>query len=462
VASPSPGPRHLPLALCACLLLAAFSIVYLPAVGHGFVKDDFGWVARSRVQSARGALNLVRAPGGGFYRPLVSLSFGMNRWVCGLQPRCYGLTNVALAIGCAWAIFLLAKSLSLPAEAALFASALWMFNWHGINMSVLWISGRTALMVVLLASLAATAFVRGRPWTAALLSFAAMLSKEEAVLLPPVLIAWSVADAAAKRRWRPASYVVQFALGAAAVTVLYFALRGRSGAFTLSTAPAFYQPQFTLTRIMSNGPAYLDRSATFAVAVLLAWLAIVRPRRSEMHPLNWSIVRFGALWFVGALAITVSLPVRSSLYACLPSVGVALVAAAVVAGTSPAISTHVQRRAICAGLALPLLLWPVYYSRNRNSVREADLSAQTIAALQRIASEHGEGTVVHLRDERSHKPSLDNSFGTLVQDAADLTVTPPIKVWIDPPPVDAALAGLQPPSHVDVVLTLRDGRLTGF
>ena len=128
-------------------------------------------------------------------------------------------------------------------------------------------------------------------------------------------------------------------------------------------------------------------------------------------------------------------------------------------GTSPSISTPVQRRSVLAGLALPILLWPVYHSRNRNSVREAELSAQTISALQRVAGGHGEGAVVVLRDDRSQKPSLDNSFGTLIQDAADLMVTPPIKVWIDPPPVDAALAGLQPPSHVDIVLTLRDGQL---
>jgi hypothetical protein len=143
----------------------------------------------------------------------------------------------------------------------------------------------------------------------------------------------------------------------------------------------------------------------------------------------------------------------------LPSAGVALMAAALIAGTSPSISPHAQRRAVLAGLALPIVLWPVYHSRNRNSVREAELSAQTIGALQRVAKEHGEGSVVLLRDDRSQKPSLDNAFGTLIQDAADLMVTPPIKVWIDPPPVDAALAGLQPPSHVDIVLTLRDGRL---
>ena len=461
MAFPSPGDRHISLALGACLLLAAFALVYAPAAGHGFVKDDFGWVARSQIRSPHDALNLLGAPSG-FFRPLVSLSFGMNRWVCGVEPRCYGLTNLMLAIGCAWAIFLLARALTLPAEAALLASALWMFNWHGINMAVLWISGRTALIVVLLGALAATAFARQRPWTAALLAFAAMLSKEEAVLLPIVLIAWAVAEAASTRRWTPAPWVVQFAIGSAALTALYFVLRGRSGAFTPSTAPVFYRLSFSPDRILSNGPAYLDRSATFAAAVLLAWLAIVRPGRGDVRPFNWSIIRFGTLWFLGTLAVTVFLPVRSSLYACLPSVGVALMAAAMIAGTSPSVSARLQRRAVLAGLALPILLWPVYHSRNRNSVREAELSAQTIGALQRIAGEHGEGAAVLLRDDRLQKPSLDNSFGTLIQDAADLTVTPPIKVWIDPPPVDAALAGLQPPSRVTTVLTLRDGRLTGF
>lgn len=126
-----PNPRHLPLALGACLLLFAFSIIYVPAVGHGFVKDDFGWIARSHIRSPRDALNLLGAPSG-FFRPLVSLSFGLNQWVCSVQPRSYGLTNVVLAIGCAGAIFLLARALSLPAAAALLANAIWMFNWHGI------------------------------------------------------------------------------------------------------------------------------------------------------------------------------------------------------------------------------------------------------------------------------------------------------------------------------------------
>ena len=33
------------------ILVFAISIVYLPDVGHGFVKDDFGWIAKSHIAS---------------------------------------------------------------------------------------------------------------------------------------------------------------------------------------------------------------------------------------------------------------------------------------------------------------------------------------------------------------------------------------------------------------------------
>ena len=38
-------------------------------------------------------------------------------------------------------------------------------------------------------------------------------------------------------------------------------------------------------------------------------------------------------------------------------------------------------------------------------------------------------------------------------------VSPAMTAWIDPPPVDAALAGLQRPSHFDVEYALRGGQL---
>ena len=73
----------------------AFAAIYLPDLGHGFVRDDFGWIESSRIESP---LDLVRVfthqPG--FYRPLVSLMFSVDYAIWGLDPHGYAATNVVL------------------------------------------------------------------------------------------------------------------------------------------------------------------------------------------------------------------------------------------------------------------------------------------------------------------------------------------------------------------------------
>ncbi|MDE3156263.1 MAG: hypothetical protein KGN76_14270, partial [Acidobacteriota bacterium] len=175
--------------LIVSLLALAAALAYLPDAGHGFVKDDFGWIARSHLASFAGVVALFRTPGD-FFRPVVGLSFALDRAIGGLQPIIYGWTNVALLFGCALGVFALARALDLPAEGAIAAAALWLFNWDGIRMAVLWISGRTALLLVLFATLGAAAALRRRWGLAGVLLLLAMLSKEEAVLVPAVIIAW--------------------------------------------------------------------------------------------------------------------------------------------------------------------------------------------------------------------------------------------------------------------------------
>src|SRR5262249_37117327 len=161
-----------------------------------------------------------------FFRPMVSLSFGANRWICDLEPRCYGLTNLVLAIACAAAIYALARSLAIPRGGALLASAVWAFNWHGIEMGVLWISGRTALVAVLLSTLAAAAFARQRMWLAAALCLAAMLAKEEAILVPAVLVAWGAVESRLGERVDRRG-VAWFAVVSIVCVAVYLTLRGR-------------------------------------------------------------------------------------------------------------------------------------------------------------------------------------------------------------------------------------------
>ena len=437
-------------------LSIALGLIYLPSVGHGFVKDDFVWIARSDVTSRKGLALLLDAPTG-FFRPVVSLSFGVNRLLFDLRPLGYGLTNFGLLLACAFAVGRLGQALSLRPYAALFGAAVWAFNFHGINSATLWISGRTALLLTLFGVIGAISFRKGRYLQSSLFLFLAMLSKEEAVALPLVLVVLWICSRTVDRDLShrvSARHLVPLIVP----LVGYLLLRARSGAFTPTTAPAYYQ--LGPAHLVSNLIPYADRSATFAVmALALLWVAGgMKPFRLE--PAERSAIGFGALWLAGGFALTAFLPVRSSLYACFPSVGVAIIAAAFSGAMCRSIPS---RREIMAGalcVVMPFALWPVYHARNRRSVSEAELSASVLTQLTAFASlmSHDPLRIV-VRDDRSARPSLDDAFGTLIQEAVDLTIDRRVRVWLDPPPTEAALAGISPPASVDAILALRNGLL---
>src|SRR5262249_50857934 len=202
------------------------------------------------------ANNLLTKAPAGLSRPAVSLSFAVERRACGIRPLCYGLTNFVLLIACAAAIIALAQALSLPPGPALLAGAIWIFNWHGISSAVLWISGRTALLLVLFATLSGWAFVRGRWLSAAMLVGAAMLSKEEAVLLPVTLLGWALIE----HLWEDVPLLsrrnVGFSIACLAIGLVYYVLRSHSGALSAASAPPFYRLDISVARLLSNGPEY--------------------------------------------------------------------------------------------------------------------------------------------------------------------------------------------------------------
>jgi len=446
------------LVACVGVLFGAFALVYLPDVGHGFLKDDFGWIAQSSVRSWQDAVALFRTAPTTFFRPAVSLSFAINRPVCALDSRCYGITNFCLAIACAIGVALLARAVSIRAGAALFSAAVWIFNWHGINMAVLWISGRTALILTLFATFGVAALIARRPVLGVALISCAIFSKEEGVLLPVIFGAWSIVDARIRRDWTTFRAMLPAVICAFAADGVYLLLRSQSGALTTSTAPEYYRFSFTASRLASNLPEYVDRSATFAAAALLLFVIVGKVRWRAVPRATASALWLGIVWWVGAFAITIFLPGRSSLYALFPSVGVALFAGAIASLLWDGIAEPRKRRLIVAGLTFPFLLWPVYHSRNRSSVREAELSQRTLAALQRIATARGAGTSVLLEDDLSERPSLDNAFSSGIQVAADLAIFPPIRVRISTPDEPAASGPIEPISY-DVRLVLSNGAL---
>lgn len=416
------------------LLLAILIAIYGPGIGKGFVKDDVVWVGANHVTSWSD-LHALLFRTDGFYRPAVAATFALDRAVYGLEPFGYGVTNLALLLLGACALAYLAVSLGLRPTMAVVAAGVWALNFHAVNMAVLWLSGRTALCVVIAAVLAAAALVRGRPMAAGVAALAAMLAKEEAVMLPFILSGWAWLlagererpNAVMRARWPAFAHRFGVAGPVWIALAIYFGLRTQTAAMTPMTAPDAYRFVLEPGALIGNALEYLDRACTFSavvviVAHLIAW------RRPVMTPAIRRVLPLAAVWFAGTFALTIFVPNRSSLYALLPSIAPSLVAGFLLQSLSDATAPMVRRRMAVAAVVLPLLLLPVYWSRNQRWVEIAELSSETFAAIQTVVGERPETERLVFHDDPGTRRSFANTYDQLLPEAVRLASGRDIRV----------------------------------
>jgi hypothetical protein len=401
-------------------MLMVIAAVYLPDIGRGFVKDDFGWIRDARAGLSDPLDALLRQPG--FFRPLVTSSFALDYVLYGVNPRPYGFTNLALYFLCIAAIWGLLREAGLTRTAAWVGAFAWALNPHGINMAVVWLSGRTSLLLTACAALSARAFLRRQRVAGSLMLLGALLSKEEATVLPFVLMIWLWALRDEDRH--------ALALDAAAVCVpliVYGLLRAQSPALTPNTAPWFYRPTTDLRVLALNAVEYLDRGTTFFVLIGVAAWAAYRPQRLAIPR---PIVLAGAAWFVAGYALTLWIPVRSSLYSVFPSVGSALLCAGAVDAFRAAPSARRTGDAwLAAALASILVFIPAYQSRNDRWVEPARLSAR---ALREVSAHPPQAAgVVVFEDEDAQFASFTDAFGSFAAEAASEAIRRPVDARIE-------------------------------
>jgi hypothetical protein len=319
-------------------------------------------------------------------------------------------------------------------------------NPHGINMAVLWISGRTSLFLVFFATLAARSSVRGRHVTAGVFCFLALLSKEEAVLLPVALAAWAYIRAHEEGRTRQ---VFRASLPAFAALAIYFVLRADTNAMTPATAPDFYRPSLDVGLLLRNIAEYTDRVATFPAAVLLL-TGIAARRMPRLLPPETTIVGLGLAWAVLGYGLTVFLPVRSSLYACYPLVGTSLAAAVAIGAVHRRATPAAHRRMVIAALVATVAVVPLWRRRNVRWVRAAQLSTATLAQLRQTATTLEPSQHIVLHDAPGmQRPRLDDAFGGLMPEAGSLcTSLTPARVFVDPTPAGWTQTGAPPTNAV--------------
>src|SRR5687768_16746235 len=290
-ATPARRPPNAPIVqrrvvVAAVVLAAAWLAAYGPTIAGGFIKDDFGWIYHSRL-TGWSSLYSIFANADVFYRPIVQLSFGLTELLFGTNPVPYALTNLALGIACALTTYRLARVIGLAPWAAIVATAVWAFNFHGINMAIVWLSGRTSLLGTLFSVLATIALLRHHSIAAGLLAFAAFLSKEEVVALPLILTIWIVIN---RSRWRAA-------IGPWVALGVYFVLRQFSGAVGITDAPPYYQFTFDPAHVATNIVEYADRSMTLGVLLLVATVIALR-RLPAATASEWRVVWMGAVWLI--------------------------------------------------------------------------------------------------------------------------------------------------------------------
>lgn len=186
----------------ALLPLAAATLPYLATLGGGFVYDDHLLVEPRAGDAAGGAGVLApwwgSVAAAGYWRPLASLSFAVDRGLLGPGPAGHHAINLVLHALLALVAWDLARRLIGRAGPALAAACL--FAAHPLHVEpVAWISARPDLLAGLLALAAWGVALRGfeRPGAtgralvlaAAALFALALLAKESAIALPLLIAA---------------------------------------------------------------------------------------------------------------------------------------------------------------------------------------------------------------------------------------------------------------------------------
>jgi hypothetical protein len=162
--------------------------------------------------------------------------------------------------------------------------------------------------------------------------------------------------------------------------------------------------------------------------------------------------------------ITIFVPVRSDLYACLPSVGTCLLAAVVCDRLWAQASPSRQRVALVGVLGLMLVSIPVYVSRTGRYVQPAEFATSVLAELRALTAALPEGSRVILTDERrqgtdvEHR-NLSDAFGTLINVAHELTAGRRLAVSIGSAPDGASGSEAACPSCPTMRLVVANGHL---
>lgn len=353
-------------------------IIFAPHVGTGFVTDDFIWLDNIVIN---GEVDYWRhfTITTGFFRPLVSWTFGLQYELHGMNSRPYGWFNLFLHLVNILLVYLLLSSVEISRPYAFWAAALFGFNTKGPTMAVGWISGRTTLLFACFTLLSLYLYLKVRQqhrqqgwrckriflyFLVGSVYLAALLSKETAVAVPFFVFLASLIGQKRKNNGAGSRIFLRGVQTAFLNTVvflipliLYFFLRVRSNAIVPFNAPEYYRFTLAPLVVLKNLCEYIIRAGMLdliIIACLLIMLLFTRGKTKavkDIHPLT---LIAGTGWFLCFLLPTLFIPTRSDIYVYVPQVGLHLAALPIIFYLWKKTGLRMQKR-LNQGIALLLV-----------------------------------------------------------------------------------------------------------
>ena len=371
--------------LAATALVALCGAAHLPFIRGGLLTDDFIHFSRLRMDPP--LVQMLTTPDPfRFYRPVVQSSFWLNSQLSGLAPGSFRAINLILHLAVIASVCVLARKLLVQPRAALLATLAFALTPKAHPIGVLWISGRSDLLMALFSVLAVIAWLQWHEsqrsrWVmiGACCYLLAVLSKETAILLPVLLLVTPSYRVALTRRGITA--VLLMVAGAAVV----FGVRMRVGAMMPGTLDSHYgliQPAVRWARNLENylGRVFPSALGLLAIAGIPAWLhqrsmGTGWDRRNLRH-----LVVFALAWFCVFVLPVLPIPSRSELYLYLPGLGFCLLAGFLV---DTWLSARASRRLAVVSLGIYILAFGGYQlSRSRALHDDLQFSAKLMESLR--------------------------------------------------------------------------------
>lgn len=179
------------------LLTVLVVAVYGTTLGNRFVWDDLSVIVKNPLLEKVGNLPRLflyedRTADGptGYYRPVTYISFMLDRSLWGLNPTGFNLTNLILHVAVVLLLYGVVSALFRNERLALVAALLFALHPVAAESVNFHAGGRNTLLCAAFALLALLLYIKERRLAALLCFIVAIFSKEFALLLPLVLIAY--------------------------------------------------------------------------------------------------------------------------------------------------------------------------------------------------------------------------------------------------------------------------------